>query len=622
MSWIQRLYETYERNQSQVGIKIDESSTVLLPIGHIEARSDIEVTINEKGNFLSANLLDNKEDKIIIPCTESSAGRAGQTPKNHPLSDKLQYLAGDYETYGGKKWFGYNFFLKDLRDWAESEFTNIKLQAVYKYVKKGCLIKDLVEAKILSLNKNGMLEEKWDKDIHKSSPSTTQEQAFVRWRVEIQNDLEPRLWLDRKMYDSWINYENSRHNVKGYCQVLGKKAALALNHPKNIYSNCANAKLISSNDDKNFTYRGRFQNDKEAYGISYEVSQKAHNALKWLIAKQGYAKDKKVILCWGVAHTELPNIYGSSLDLFEEDNDQVDDKGYTAEEVAYPLINKIKGYRSKLNKQDRVVIMGMESATDGRLSITYYQDIDIQDFIERLEKWHLSCSWVHEYNQKTFFGAPSPMDIAESVYGDGKHVDIKAKMRVVERVLLCIIDGYRIPTDIVYSSINKTVHRISFDNALHDKKKKGDLNKVLSVTCALYNKYSKDYKKGEYAVTLENERKSRDYLYGRLLAVAQNIEQWALSKTNESRMTNADRLMHRFAEHPFSTWKTIELSLKPYLNRLGVNERKSRERLLDEIMSLFESEEFISDTRLTGEFLLGYHCQRQELNKKKSTEDN
>ena len=122
-------------------------------------------------------------------------------------------------------------------------------------------------------------------------------------------------------------------------------------------------------------------------------------------------------------------------------------------------------------------------------------------------------------------------------------------------------------------------------------------------------------------MALEKDRRTRDYLYGRLLAVAQSIESYALYETGESRMTNADRLMHRFSEHPFSTWKTIELSLKPYIERLG-SKVISKTKILDEIMCLFEAEDFIKDTKLSGEFLLGYHCQRQDFFKSKDSNVN
>jgi CRISPR-associated protein Csd1 len=119
-------------------------------------------------------------------------------------------------------------------------------------------------------------------------------------------------------------------------------------------------------------------------------------------------------------------------------------------------------------------------------------------------------------------------------------------------------------------------------------------------------------------MTLDNERKSRDYLYGRLLAVAQNIEQWALDTeydNKDKRLTNADRLMQRFADHPYSTWRIIELSLRPYFSKLQ-GKGRGRERLIDQIMGLFNPEEFIKDNKLSGEFLLGYHNQREALHSK------
>ena len=119
-------------------------------------------------------------------------------------------------------------------------------------------------------------------------------------------------------------------------------------------------------------------------------------------------------------------------------------------------------------------------------------------------------------------------------------------------------------------------------------------------------------------MALEPERNARDYLYGRLLALAEHIEGRALFVAGEKRDTTAGRLMQRFSDRPNSTWKTIELALIPYKSRL----RSQRpgflfemERLLDEVVSQFTTAAFTDDAALSGEFLLGYHCQRQSLKK-------
>ena len=115
-------------------------------------------------------------------------------------------------------------------------------------------------------------------------------------------------------------------------------------------------------------------------------------------------------------------------------------------------------------------------------------------------------------------------------------------------------------------------------------------------------------------MALEKERTSRDYLYGRLLAVADQVEAKALQLAKENRGTTASRLMQRFSDRPFSTWKNIEEVLKPYKDRIrskypGLLD--GYEELLDEIHCQILTANYIKDAKLTGEYLLGYHCQRQ-----------
>lgn len=113
-------------------------------------------------------------------------------------------------------------------------------------------------------------------------------------------------------------------------------------------------------------------------------------------------------------------------------------------------------------------------------------------------------------------------------------------------------------------------------------------------------------------MALDEGRRSRDYLYGRLLALADSLEEWALSTAGESRPTNAARLMQRFAERPYSTWRTLELALAPYKARLGAK-ATGRVNQISEVMALFDPEDFTNDRPLSAEFLLGYHCQRYAL---------
>ena len=122
-------------------------------------------------------------------------------------------------------------------------------------------------------------------------------------------------------------------------------------------------------------------------------------------------------------------------------------------------------------------------------------------------------------------------------------------------------------------------------------------------------------------MALDPSLSSRDYLYGRLLAVADYLEFSALTVNETSRPTNAMRLMARFAERPYSTWRNLEMALTPYKVRLSSNRPGLMtwlNTLLGEIHQLFSAEDFKNDRPLSGEYLLGYYCQRQDFFTKKN----
>ena len=76
MSWIQKLYDTYENCSSEVGVVKDIEKTPLLPIAHSTQNAQIEIVINGKGDFIRARLLEKDESITVIPVTEASATRS------------------------------------------------------------------------------------------------------------------------------------------------------------------------------------------------------------------------------------------------------------------------------------------------------------------------------------------------------------------------------------------------------------------------------------------------------------------------------------------------------------------------------------------------------------------
>jgi len=634
MSWIHKLYETYNNCQAQIGIIEDDKKVPLLPICHTTQMANIEIVIDQKGNFKRARVISKDNARTIIPCTETSGGRAGKKPACHPLCDKLQYVAGDFIKYGGTVTIGYKNnpkepfmeFINWLNNWNKSKFSHPKVSAILSYVKKGKVIEDLVKHKIMLVDDKGKLLER-DKRKIDNIPEIfkilkSQADAFIRWEVEIPNNPCSKVWEDKTLWESWVKYYSSTKQSKTLCYVTGREQYSTDQHPAKLRDDGDKAKIISFNDFSGFTFRGRFTNANQACGVGFEVTQKAHSALRWLISRQGYKSKGKnrgqAIVAWAVSGAPIPDLMADPLSILDikELADYNMKVGYTAQDFALKLKQKIKGYSVRISTTDNIIIMGLDAASPGRMAITFYRELTGSDFLERLDNWHESCTWIHDYGydaetQKSyrFVGAPAPKDIAEAAYGS--KVDNKLKQTTVERILPCIIDGQYIPNDIIESTIHRASNRVSMKNS--------EWNKTLSIACALYKK-SKE--KEHIDMSLDINRKTRDYLFGRLLAVADCLEDYALRISGETgRDTNAARLMQRFSTNPCSTWKNIELALYPYKARLGSRSKKFKD-VIDEVMNKFETvEDFKNDKPLSGEFLLGYHCQRESLKPQRIQKD-
>lgn len=510
-----------------------------------------------------------------------------------------------------------------MAQWCDSKDAHPKVLSILSYLKKGRLWSDLNEQKIFPVTVE---------DARGNRTKIKDKKVFVRWRVEAVGDPRSGTWEDQELIDAWASFDQTHASRHDLCMVLGQKARICKNHPKFIRRSDDGAKLISSNDFNGYTFRGRFTDGKDDYAkqactISFEVTQKAHNALRWLIQRQAYRNEEQVIVTWAVAGKPVPDPFKDSLSLFlgseeitapAEEPEQAD-AGDAGQAFALRLKKTIAGYRARLDPTEGIVVMGLDSATPGRMAITFYRELLGSEFLDRIQAWHEKYAWPQNFGKESkFVGTPAPRDIAEAAFG--QRLDDKLRKATVERLLPCIIDGRPIPRDLVESVVRRTCNRASFKRDKNGKQWEWEKN--LGIACSLFKGFFKD--KETYQMTLETNRTSRDYLYGRLLAIADSIEGYALTLVEERRETAAARMMQRFADRPFSTWRNIELSLSPYKSRLRSSEKTAaflgrREKLLDEVLCAFQGDDFSKekDRPLSGEFLLAYHCQRQELRRRK-----
>ncbi|WP_281889848.1 type I-C CRISPR-associated protein Cas8c/Csd1 [Paenibacillus sp. YYML68] len=628
MSWLLNLYETYEANVDLVGEiekKRNEQEFTLLPVSHTTQSAHIEVHITEDGEFHWASVIDKNDAITLIPCTENSSSRSGKgaVTMPYPLHDKLSFVAGDFAAYGGeiKKEEPFAYYIKQLEEWTNSPHATSKVKSIYTYVVKRRLIEDLVRHRILYTDTSNRLIDTWDKQaesLHGKKPPIYSvvngeiTSAFVRFNVYSPHKTLTKVWKDKEMYDSFIRFYNGQLGEEKLCYVSGRVLPATDKHANKIRNSGDKAKLISSNDTSGFTYRGRFNLSHEAASISYEVSQKAHNALKWLINRQGIIHDDRVFMVWA---NENPDIPGFCDDMYSIDPSAVivqEKVSFTNKEYATEVAKALAGYKNRLsapsNEKVRVNLLILDSATTGRMAVLHYRNMDIDFYLDRLVEWHSTCAWLHRYrkNDKNqfiqFYGAPATRDIAFAAYGP--RANDKIVKGLMERMLPCIVDGRSIPSDIVNSAYHRASSPVSMD--------KWEWEKTLSITCALVNKVLSNRQEG-FNVALDTKNNDRDYLFGRLLAVADVLERRALG--DEERASNAIRYMNAFSRHPARTWKTIQDCLQPYQARLGTKATYLT-KIIDEVASRIPIEQF-NNKPLSGLYLLGYYSQRHELYPKK-----
>lgn len=633
MSWIERCYETYENCTAEVGNQ-KGVRVPLLPVAHTTQQVNIEVELDADGNFESARLLSKSEQTTIIPCTEESSARTSG-PAAHPLVDKLQYIAADYEKFGGKKEPRWPLYEKQLRAWCDSPYGCDKVRTVLRYLEKGCLIADLVKCHILFLDDDGTLPTKWkgskeDKPkVLETLAGDDQTESFVRFRVDgddLSRDIDVR--------ESFIQYYEASLNAYGMCTVQGKSMVLSYLNPGKIRNAGDRAKLISSNDKKGYTFRGRFVNTEEALSVGYETTQKAHSALRWLIGKQGCRIGEQVLLVWATENEPVPHIETDSFDFGSAFADMA--KGLdsptlpvsTEEEIARRFNAAIKGYGQILTENTAANVLVLDATAKqgkGRLSVRYYHELSGSQLLRNVETWHNSFRWRLEYRsilnpdeinkrkQKTlpitFVGAPSLVDIAKAAYGES--VDDKLIQQTVNRLIPCVVEGHRFPRDIMLSTVQRAKNV--------QGQKDWEIRKTQNIACALVRGYYYQNQKGVFTMAVDESINDRNYLFGRLLACAEQIERRARISRNgyhEKGLTNAEKLHVAFVQAPAKTSMLLELRLRPYLDKLianGVVENK-RQEMMEDLLDRLANNGF-NNTPLNELYLLGYASQKCDFRK-------
>lgn len=580
------------------------------------AEQIVVIVINGKGNFIRAysippaNAGAQEKTYISIPVSEASMARSSTSAweNPHPLFDQFEYVKGHGRNFEGlqtssKQVAGY---LRTLQNFANAT-DNSNIKAIASYVAKRSI----------------------EVDISHLKPKS---KTMVLYEVEIPKVRLAKTWEDPSVYESWHNFyiKNKKHIIDG---ISGTEQADALFHPKKITNYSANAKLISANDNNNFTFRGRFESAKESVSVGYESSQKAHQFLRFLIDDRAVFCGEQAIMSFSIGSIEkdLPPPLDDEITLWDtiqtgstlqtKVEQRASLQAETGHDYAAALHAALNGpkYRQALELHPETIILALDAATSGRMAITFYRHLPRCEYLDKLLAWHQDCKWTHTFKSRetgqivSYIGAPFADRIIEAVFGrprgaqDNNYAKLKKSARA--RLLKCVFDGSPLPTDYVAAP----VRRVSNPQSITRKGKFDRLgfDQLLSTTCALIRKVHKQRTQEEIPLSLDAKRTDRDYLYGRLLGAADKLEEYALHKGQKDRtVTAAIRYMQALSQRPFSTWQTIHNCLLPYIQ---VVKGSFACQAIEEAKNLFISGDFEKDIPLDGSYLLGYYHQRARI---------
>lgn len=621
MSWIQKLCQVYDA-MSEV------ENCGIVPVGFTTKAIKYNIILSAEGEFVTAQELSQEEQRCIVASIPEAEGRTGNQPVPFPLADGIKYMLA----CEGAENLRFDAYLGQLSKWCEIAEAPQCLKTVRDYLQKRTLFQDLQSVAGLKLKA-------------KKGGEPTDIPGDACFSVETL-DGDSRLWMREDVKQSWSAYLASLEPGRAeLCYATGKVLPVLENHPKVG----VNAKLISARDaGYPFQYRGRFTEGGSAAFVSRMASAKAHAALQWLMGNQGFNRYGMQIVGWNVNNPALETGHveeiAKTADAWEDDmpdEPEEPNRPDAFDGYARALRDALLGEYAQLDKfstdanltaedrkrRDEIVILAMQAATPGRMSITFYQELPGNVYKENLRDWEIKCSWeLPEKGGATGVKSPSWMAICEASMGKDAVNLAKGDMRCDKaatkqmremhmRLLAGMINKKALPVDMVERAFRRAVTPTAFTDE-NGSWSSFDWQRCVAVTCAMIRKLYMDKEKRELSPVLDAHAKDRDYLFGRLLAVAHKIELDTMrSKGRKKIRTAAVQCIPAYVQSPEKGWLHLYCRLLPKLKEVGQNDNRARwyQGLLGEIETRFLPEERSDHRPLSYLFLIGFYAQLREL---------
>ncbi|HHU53803.1 MAG TPA: hypothetical protein GXZ43_07010 [Clostridiaceae bacterium] len=665
MSIFHVLYKNYEKAEENGlvdNLELDATgrNIVILPLYHMNEQSHgydvIQIILDEEGNPVRINFIENGI-YTIYPITIASLNRT-RNVFAHPLCDNMQYLSKslneakhmhyceqneewlngiilELENYNSEEAVDVAIFLKQIRELILNEDV---LTVLKKLVKDQYRVlfpnETTVEIELQPKTENTRVRKK---KINLSDIFITFGKQFSDAK---KRDID--ITTNKILHQAHTCYiqktQEKQKDMFDICDVSGKKM-----YCENLYRGLFGRKKIVSESYPE-THIGRFYDSSEVVHLGATTSEKIHLIIKFFLENQDNReylnnndkKDNTIAIMWFAEDLLNKRNFTLSDPTMEEpkpwdipsDDSEENQLTSLADERARDWKKILRGEKSlsDSDKEDFFYLMMINNFSKGRIAIQSTRTIPIMIFLKNLQHWQKTCSWeirdsrTKEYVERT----PRPWDIIRFVYGiekdDGRVDCLKDELKssAFKRLLPSVIDGANLPKDMARQIFSNYKNRIGFrKNWIY----------LQYMSCALLNKVRQDQGKEKRLTMLGKDKQTRDYLYGRLLAIYEKIEMDAMrskdekgeDKSNSLRITNVEKVWSAFFQTPERMLETLHMKIRPYLDKLKSNQAglySYYNRLIGEIQTeIRDAETYLANKNkaLNEDAVFGYYAQNRDL---------
>lgn len=620
MIYIKGLYDTYNKLEEQGLIGYyDEDGLGIFPKYHNikgidKGGSAFQVHINSVDGSYNVHKLQPRDAKgkiyLVYPTTIESNARNSEPSVPHGVSEELKYLSLNHTGTSNN----YTTYLNNLNEWLTFTKGDTWVKTVYNFMEwTGQSSEQDIESIILSVYPDEKISNK----------------TFVTFVVDNED-----ISNSKRLQDMWVDYLEAKYS-KGYEGFKSDYDDLTgtIGIVPNKYTTIiGTAKVLSKSSVIVEPHVGRFvaKGDiSEIYTLTHETTQKAYNILAYLLNAKG--KNAKWV---GADTTLLMWMDGDKIQpehTIEEEIDEFcfeDDEIQVTDTIIQEYLNNITSgqiRKDNINTQYNVYILMIVKTNNGRVAIKKYQKLTDLGYQDVLNYWYATTSWGNLYNDNKYTTL-SLRGLVNNLFGheedNGKYYNLKVNkgfegkaVSLIEELIEAKMNKQRLPSKFYKKAMGNAKQRHRYPNTWE---------KTLMTTLSMYKKYQWDYKNKYVGVDVELENQSNGYLYGRLMAVYEQIESSALYyKGITDRQTFVEKNWSSIINRPLYMWNRMHVKSQPYMKQLMNHKpavgQKYKNLILEIGTQLTENEDF--DTKgkkqLTDDFILGYYHQLKALRTKK-----